>query len=419
MSRQPCPRLVRSIAYTTFDPSGCAFPQPRVPLLPVLTRGSLRRPFRSRGTAPLTASRPRRWYTRGRYALFDAYRLSGVGAHGSLLAPAYHCRTMLDPAISLGASIGLYPLDEALAPDLASLRQLVRGGPQPVRALLLTHFFGFAQAAAPIRALCDEHGIALIEDCSHALFDPRGGGELGRHGCYTTASPYKLFPCEDGGWLIPAPGAPLPEAENRRAGLRAELKSLANAIERSVKRPRAESGMGAPDAIDAEIRQIVAAPIERGPHLRSESEAVSGLYRESEQDCAGSRVSRWLISLCDIDRIAAQRRANYRRWRDAVGQLPHCRPLFAELPDSCVPYMFPLLIDHPHTHFHVLKKLGVPIGRWDDTADSTCPVSRRYRDHLLHLPCHQALSEHDLDWMMGVVSKVMRGVPTMGSNDEP
>jgi len=109
--------------------------------------------------------------------MFDAYRLSGVGAHGSLLAPAYHCRTMLDPAISLGASIGLYPLDEALAPDLASLRQLVRGGPQPVRALLLTHFFGFAQAAAPIRALCDEHGIALIEDCSHALFDPRGGGE--------------------------------------------------------------------------------------------------------------------------------------------------------------------------------------------------------------------------------------------------
>jgi hypothetical protein len=122
--------------------------------------------------------------------------------------------------------------------------------------------------------------------------------------------------------------------------------------------------------------------------------------------------------LSDVADIAARRRSNYRRWLAGVTALPHCRPLFPQLPDGCVPYMFPLLIDHPASHFHVLKKLGMPIGRWDDTADSNCAISSRYRDHLIHLPCHQALSERDLDWMVDVVTRVMRGVAPMGSNDE-
>jgi dTDP-4-amino-4,6-dideoxygalactose transaminase len=59
----------------------------------------------------------------------------------------------------------------------------------------------------------------------------------------------------------------------------------------------------------------------------------------------------------------------------------------------------------------MLKKLGVPIWRWDDMAASDCAISQRYREHLLHLPCHQALSDAELQWMLQAVSKVMRCGP--------
>lgn len=36
--------------------------------------------------------------------------------------------------------------------------------------MLLTHYFGFAQALRPIVDFCALHRITRIEDCSHALF---------------------------------------------------------------------------------------------------------------------------------------------------------------------------------------------------------------------------------------------------------
>ena len=411
--RPECPasfRFVQAIPYTVFDPSACAFPPPRVPLLPTLTRGALGRSSAANFTL-VGMGRPRCTYTRGRYALFDAYRLSGVGPEGGLLVPAYHCRTMLDPAISLGAPVLLYSLDERLAPDVTALQQLVQRAVRPARALLLTHYFGFAQEVVPIKAFCEEHSIALIEDCSHALFNLRGAERLGKHGRYTTASPYKLFPCEEGGLLIPGPGAPMPAQRSRSVGPLAEFKALGRALERSWIHRNTRRGSADIDRLDSEIRRIAEAPIERGSQTRSDLSGTSQMYIECEQGLAGSAVARWLMSLCDIDRLAARRRNNYKVWSDAVRGLPHCRPLFDRLPDDCVPYMFPLVIDHSKTHFYVLKKLGVPIWRWDEMAVSGCEVSQRYREHLLHLPCHQSLSDVELAWMASAVAKVLREVP--------
>jgi dTDP-4-amino-4,6-dideoxygalactose transaminase len=399
---------VQTLAYNVFDPSPCAFPPPRVPLLPTLARASFGHVPRS-AFVQVGAQRARRAYTRGRYALHDAYRLSGVGPQGALLAPAYHCRTMLDPAISLDGPILLYALDEQLAPDLHRLREQVRSAAQPVRALLLTHYFGFAQAIEAIKALCDAHDIVLIEDCSHTLFTREGVPGPGAFGRYVTASPYKMFPCEDGGLLMAEAGAPLPEV--RAPGLRAELKAMANAVEHAWAHRRASRHATDIGRLDGDIAQIIDAPLEPGTQARADQAGPSRHYDRAEEGLAGSRVSRWLTGLCNIEQLAERRRANYRRWHEAVRGLPNCRALFERLPDDCVPYMFPLRIDHPQPHFFMLKKLGVPIWRWDDMAASDCAISQRYREHLLHLPCHQALSDAELQWMLQAVSKVMRCGP--------
>ena len=119
-----------SLRYQRFDPSPCGFPRPRVPILPQLDLGEMSLSRSGRGDAGRYGSgfadRAEYFYTRGRYALFEAYRLAGVGPQGALLAPAYHCRTMLDPAISLAGEILLYPLKADLSPDLVALARLAR-----------------------------------------------------------------------------------------------------------------------------------------------------------------------------------------------------------------------------------------------------------------------------------------------------
>ena len=74
--------------------------------------------------------------------------------------------------------------------------------------------------------------------------------------------------------------------------------------------------------------------------------------------------------------------------------------------------MFPLQIDHPESHFSALKRLGVPVWRWDDIAVSGCLIATSYRLQLLHLPCHQELTAQQLSWITTVVRKVMLQIPT-------
>ncbi|MBK8121805.1 MAG: hypothetical protein IPK39_23715 [Sulfuritalea sp.] len=130
-------------------------------------------------------------------------------------------------------------------------------------------------------------------------------------------------------------------------------------------------------------------------------------YQPKEEGLASPTFSRLVCRHANTSAIAQRRRENYRRWANACVGIPRCRPLFPHLPDGCVPYMFPLHIEQSNPYFCWLKRLGMPIWRWDSIAASTCSTALDYRLHLLHLPCHQSLSETELDWMIAAVTKTM------------
>lgn len=388
--------------YRSFDPAPYGFPKPEVPVLPPLGVRSLslrqEAPIRALMDAPNA-----RFYTRGRYALTDAFRLCGLAPGFTLLAPAYHCRTMLDPALRLGAEIALYPLRADLSPDMAGLADCLAHCAQPVRALLVTHYFGFPQAISPLLEWCLVHDIALVEDCSHCLFLPPVSGDLGLRGRYCVSSPYKFFPTEDGGLLWANAGAPLPQEPAYSPGASQELKAVARAFQTAtVSRTASDAGVTARAL--AGMQTVPEALSED----RNEQEArPSPLYHLAAERSTNLATSRWLMRHTRLRRLMNRRRENYQTWVQSVVQLPHCRVLLPDLPADCVPYMLPLLIDHPELHFFALKQLGLPIWRWDDMATSGCAVATRYRLHLLHLPCHQELSPAQLRWMTTVLSSVM------------
>ena len=147
-----------------------------------------------------------------------------AGGGGELLAPSYHCRTMLDAAVARGARVTLYPLTPSLAPDLDALAAMLKARKGPSTIVLSTHFFGFPAPIAEVLALCHAAGATLIEDCSHCLVDGSGlpvgraGASDGHgrvHGDFVIASPYKMFPAQDGGTLVEVVQSGFPTVEIR------------------------------------------------------------------------------------------------------------------------------------------------------------------------------------------------------------
>jgi perosamine synthetase len=137
-----------------------------------------------------------------------------------------------------------------------------------------------------------------------------------------------------------------------------------------------------------------------------QSSEPSEQYEQHGESTACLRVSRSIVAHTDVGQLMSRRRANYQTWVDRVRGLRHCRALFPALRNGCIPYMFALLLERPESDFSRLKKLGVPMWRWDEMARSECHVAQRYRMALVHLPCHQSLSRAELDWMIGTVERV-------------
>jgi perosamine synthetase len=396
--------MTMPLEYLVFSPSACGFPKPRIPPLPDgLACLSPKAPTRS-AWGPTDSIRH---FTRGRYALREAYRLAGIGSGSALLAPAYHCRTMIDPALALGGDVLLYPLEQDLAPDMAALDELLDCSTVPVKALLATHFFGIPQELAKLSAWCATHGLVLIEDCSHVFFC-EGNRPPGTSldGDFVISSPYKFLPSPDGGLLYTRQAHRLDAVEEHTTPPIAELRGVVSAFSQARQHHRAAKTC-VPARIDAEL----AAVVERSPNPGIDSrqrENCSADYQSADEGLASLRFSRLIWRHADIGEVSRRRQENFRRWAAALAGIPYCRPHSPQLPEGCVPYMFPLYIDRPDPHFYWLKHLGVPVWRWDSIAASACPTANDYRLHLLHLPCHQSLTETELDWMISAVDKVMR-----------
>ena len=391
--------------YRSFDALQCGFPRPHVPVLPPPQWRDLRirRQFRPNGH-PEGGSW--QFLARGRYALTQAYRSAGLAPDTTVLLPSYHCRTMLDPAISLGGQIALYPLNSDLTVDLAGLQRCLDGAGAPAVALLVCHFFGYPQSLDALLAWCRKNRIHLIEDCSHCLVADGESGLVGRTGDYGVASPYKFFPSEDGGLFWSNTG--ICGGPVREPSMRQQLRSAARLF--------AGIAPGINTAHSARsLKVAVTLPdirIPDRPDRTAVSSRLSDHYAPAMEGLAALATSRWIVDQTDRASLSRRRVAHYRQWAARVAILPHCKALFPDLPPSAIPYMFPLLINHPDPHFYLLKHLGVPIWRWDDMAVSGCGNAAAYRTQLLHLPCHQGLSRQQMDWMMDTMALVLRSPPS-------
>lgn len=140
-------------------------------------------------------------------ALHLALRVLGVGAGDVVLASTFTFIGSIAPILYQNAIPVFIDSDTTswnLNPSL--IEEAINASPKKPKALILTHLYGQCADLEKIIALCDLHGIALIEDAAESLgavYHGKQTGTFGTFGVYSFNG-NKILTTSGGGMLVSA-----------------------------------------------------------------------------------------------------------------------------------------------------------------------------------------------------------------------
>ena len=395
---------------TCVAPDEKSYPAAKIPLMPVLTYNGL-------GSAKThnhsLVDLPHVLTSAGRAAIVLALEHAGIGHGDEVLVPAYHCESLIAPVEHVGAAPVFYRVGEDALVDLEHLKSKITPN---TRGVLATHYFGFPQRTAELRAVCDRYGMVLIEDCAHAFVGSAGGQPLGSVGDYAIGSAMKFFPVFDGG-LLASTKHDLTKLKMINPSLALEIKGLVSIIEYAMRYGRLRL-ISLPLKIAINLKDIIwgIAKQTSGGKLKKNFAPLSseGGYALDPDWIYPrmSRVSEFILAYSRIDRIFEGRRAKYRRIVEALDGVPGIKPLFDDLPPGTAPLVVPMIMQDSEAVFPILKNAGVPIWRFGEylypqVNESICRNSVFLSSHVFQFPCHPDLTDKEIDWMVDTIKLVL------------
>lgn len=335
--------------------------------------------------------------TSGRAAIYQALLQLHLPAGSTVLVPTYHCPTMVAPALLANLRPAFFGLCHDGRPKLETIAVETA---RSARAMLVSHYFGLARGLEEVRQWCDQHGIALIEDCAHCFFGLAGTRAVGMWGDYATASVAKFWPIPEGG-LLGSAHHPILDIGLKTRSIAAQIKGCTDALELASNYRR----LGVFNDALAQLFSWKNTWKGQEPLIEDTgSSATPSIMR----DCDMRRValaplwaSRLLKSIVPCGRIIRRRQENFARFARHFERVAGARALFGPACDSVAPYVFPLWVDDADTVYPAIRRQRLPVFRWDrvwpGTPDLEGDVAPQWRRHVLQLVCHQDLRADDID----------------------
>jgi dTDP-4-amino-4,6-dideoxygalactose transaminase len=155
----------------------------------------------------------------GTAALHLAMRAIGIGPGDEVVVPAFTFVATAHVVRHCGAEVVFADSESPLRPNSGPQQIAAAIGPR-TKAVIAVHFWGYPAEVEAIRGLCDERGIALVEDCAQAIgARTRAGagvGTVGDLGCFSFFSKKQLSVGEGGALAGPA-GEQLATARSLRS----------------------------------------------------------------------------------------------------------------------------------------------------------------------------------------------------------
>lgn len=369
--------------------------KPAIPLWPTLWPSMLR-PAATRAL-PFPFNDPtRRDFSLARYGLFQVARRLGLNEREVLFPDFFHS-VELDAMLAAGARPRFFPVGRGLTVDPDDIR--ARIGPQTA-AVYVIHYAGFPGPTEELAAVCRERGIALIEDCAHALLSSSGNRPLGSFGDAAAFSAHKSLPLPDGGVALLRGGwrdSDGPRQTMWRPWIAAHTVSivLENLQMRGVPGADSVRSMGHRWG-KAAFRAAHSEYIPMGtPNFDA---------RQVNTGC--SRLMGRLLLTQDLEAIKSRRRRNYEYLLDQLSDA--VSPIFPALPAGVCPLFYPFQVRDRAGMLARLQSHGFTIGEfWPDRhphlAGTVGDDADEIRRTALWLPCHQDLTIEMLDRLVAAV----------------
>ncbi len=135
-------------------------------------------------------------------AMFIALKALGVEPGDKVLTSTFTLAPVPGAIAHAAAEAVLIETTADYMTDLHDLEH--KAATSGAKVFLLSHMRGHIADLETIRAICDKHGIAIIEDCAHTMgakWDGKHTGTWGKVGCYS-AQTYKHINSGEGGLLV-------------------------------------------------------------------------------------------------------------------------------------------------------------------------------------------------------------------------
>lgn len=337
----------------------------------------------------------------GRDAIWWGLKILDIKEWENVLMPASFCDAVIQPFLSLDINIKLYQLDKKLNYNIEEIKRKID---ENTRAIYIIHYFGFPQNINPIRRLCDEEKLFLIEDCAHSFLGKYQGRLLGSYGDISIFSLRKFLPVPDGGCLKinrTFKCFPVPELNGW------DVKSALTTIKLLSK--------------ELAMRNII--PLKSIKKMWSflNLPKSTPVFNPSENEdkysynMKMSFFSENIIKKLNMEEIVRKRTNNYDYWLSNINTLPNFTPIYPYLPEGVNPYSFPVMVEERdrllkrleiegiepafNPPFYNLKNLLNKEERFED--------SEYIAERLISLPVHQSLNPDLLEKVRRRMVKVL------------
>jgi perosamine synthetase len=288
-----------------------------------------------------------------------------------ILMPESICWEALSPILASSLKTEYYALGPKLNPDLGDIDRLWRQGGRSARAVYVVHYFGFEiDNLREIKEWCRKNGLYLIEDCALSHYDGETNGGAGIDGDLAFFSLWKTMPIPEGA-LATKKGVVLELPVQRSLGclegvLRCSLRGW-----RRVRRSVPERGVD-PDPV------------------------LTSMY-------GMCRVARWIWCRLNAREAGQIRRRNFEFLLEGLNKQNRLKPLRTDLGPRAVPYSLPLIVDDAQAFQDYMRAKGsateLGLNRSRHEKKSLGIGLGALSDRVVAIPCHQGLSDSDLNFL--------------------
>ena len=279
----------------------------------------------------------------------------------TVLVPAFHCPTVVQPVLMAGFDVGFFNIHRDLSIDEHDLMSQLN---ESVAAIIIINYFGFESDLADLKDRCDECGIVLIEDCSHSMMNRNPLALSGSRGHAAVYSFWKNLPSVGGAGIRINDArvqllatSPMPLATKKRIKLaKGVFEDAVNNF--SDRNPIKHLLLGLESLrVRLKNRNAPAASHDNGG-AASGGEVNNYAMDPDFFNCGIPGLARRIIERADLQRIEERVINNYHRMSEGIDGIAGIAPALPELPERIFPWCFPAIIENRANFEQAIRAAG-------------------------------------------------------------